>query len=109
MVSVSFARTSIDLFRTVLRITKSNSNISGRLLATTCSLGKQDGCCFSYALSRFVGLVIVRPDDFGVVAPEDINDVLALNLIAISKVLKTTFMLSEEVSVRKRLVFTSIV
>jgi hypothetical protein len=41
--------------------------------------------------------VIVRPDDFGVVAPEEINDVLALNLIAISKVLKTTFMLSEEV------------
>jgi len=51
-----------------------------------------------YVFYRFVGLVIVRPDDFGVVAPEEINDVLALNLIAISKVLKTTFMLSEESS-----------
>lgn len=102
MVSVSFARTSTDLSKIVLGITKSNSNISGRLSDTTCSLGKQESeFCFLMHISRFVGLVIVRPDDFGVVAPEDINDVLALNLIAISKVLKTTFMLSEEVSVRK--------
>lgn len=51
-----------------------------------------------YVFYRFVGLVIVRPDDFGVISPDEVNDVLALNLIAISKVLKTTFMLSEESS-----------
>jgi len=51
-----------------------------------------------YVFFRFVGLAIVRPDSFGVVTQEDISDTVALNLIAISKVLKTTFMLSEESS-----------
>jgi len=51
-----------------------------------------------YVFFRFVGLAIVRPDAFGVVAAEDVDETVALNLIAISKVLKTTFMLSEESS-----------
>eukprot|EP01126_Amoeba_proteus_P049400 TRINITY_DN5777_c0_g1_i3.p1 TRINITY_DN5777_c0_g1~~TRINITY_DN5777_c0_g1_i3.p1 ORF type:complete len:812 (+),score=181.46 TRINITY_DN5777_c0_g1_i3:92-2527(+) len=51
-----------------------------------------------YVYFRFVGLAIVRPDDFGVVTDDEVNEVVALNLIAVSKVLKTTFMLSEEAS-----------
>eukprot|EP01128_Nolandella_sp_AFSM9_P000062 TRINITY_DN1009_c0_g1_i1.p1 TRINITY_DN1009_c0_g1~~TRINITY_DN1009_c0_g1_i1.p1 ORF type:complete len:826 (+),score=273.65 TRINITY_DN1009_c0_g1_i1:23-2479(+) len=51
-----------------------------------------------YVYYRFVGLGIVRPDDFGVVDKDDINDILAMNLIGISKVLKALFMITVEQS-----------
>jgi len=45
---------------------------------------------------RFVGLAIVRPDDFGVIDSPVSDDTIALNLIAISKVLKALFMITTE-------------
>jgi len=51
-----------------------------------------------YVFYRFVGTVIIRPDFFGIADPDGLTarDECAYNLVAISKVLKTTFMLSEE-------------
>jgi len=49
-----------------------------------------------YVYYRFVGLAIVRPDDFGVVEKDEVTDSVAMNLIAISKVLKALFMLTTE-------------
>jgi len=51
-----------------------------------------------YVYYRFVGLAIVRPDDFGVVEKNNVTDTIALNLIAISKVLKALFMITTEKS-----------
>jgi len=51
-----------------------------------------------YVYYRFVGLAIVRPDDFGVVDKNSVTDTIALNLIAISKVLKALFMITTEKS-----------
>jgi len=49
-----------------------------------------------YVYYRFVGLAIVRPDDFGVIDSPVSDDTIALNLIAISKVLKALFMITTE-------------
>lgn len=51
-----------------------------------------------YVFYRFVGTVIIRPDFFGITDPDNLTsrDECAYNLVAISKVLKTLFMLSEE-------------
>ena len=51
-----------------------------------------------YVYYRFVGLAIVRPDDFGVVEKDEVTDSVAMNLIAISKVLKALFMITTEQS-----------
>lgn len=40
----------------------------------------------------------MRPDDFGVVDKDEVTDSVAMNLIAISKVLKALFMLTTEQS-----------
>lgn len=46
---------------------------------------------------RFLGSVIIRPDQFGVISQE-LPPHTALNLVAMSKVLRTLFMLSDEKS-----------
>jgi len=50
-----------------------------------------------YVFYRFMGCVIIRPDQFGIVE-EAIPEVAAFNLVALSKVLKSAFMLAEEKS-----------
>lgn len=44
-----------------------------------------------------MGCVIIRPDQFGIVE-DAIPEVAAFNLVALSKVLKSAFMLTEEKS-----------
>jgi Ras GTPase-activating-like protein IQGAP2/3 len=53
-----------------------------------------------YVFYRFVGTAIIRPDVLGIVDPDGnpVRDDTAFNLVAISKVLKTLFMLTEETS-----------
>jgi len=50
-----------------------------------------------YVFYRFMGCVIIRPDQFGIVE-DAIPEVAAFNLVALSKVLKSAFMLTEEKS-----------
>jgi len=40
---------------------------------------------------RFIGLAIITPDEFGLCDKEQISEVVALNLISISKILKAVF------------------
>jgi hypothetical protein len=44
-----------------------------------------------------MGCVIIRPDQFGIVEGT-VHEVAAFNLVALSKVLKSAFMLAEEKS-----------
>jgi hypothetical protein len=52
-----------------------------------------------FVFYRFMGACITRPEQFGLI-PQDqtLPEVAAFNLVAISKVLRTTFMLAEEKS-----------
>lgn len=50
-----------------------------------------------YVFYRFLGSVIIRPDQFGVINQE-LPGHTALNLVAMSKVLRTLFMLTTEQS-----------
>jgi hypothetical protein len=44
-----------------------------------------------------MGCVIIRPDQFGIVS-DAVHEVAAFNLVALSKILKSAFMLTEEKS-----------